>query len=436
MMHGATRLLSAVFILVTGLPSWAGDWPHWRGPSLNGSAEEQGLPDSWSLTDNILWTASLPGPSAATAIVSGGRVFISSAVKGSPDLLALCFDAWTGRELWRQKLGESTQQAPNNTLATPSPAADGQHVCFLYGSGQLAGLDLDGKVLWQRNIETEYGNIACQFGYGSSPLMNDGRLFVSVLHRDKAWGEPISKEPLDSFLLALNPATGENLWKHRRITDALEESLDSYASPIAFENAGRAEILLIGGDYVTAHEPRTGRELWRYGYATEKNTRWRLIPSVVTGAGLIFGVQPRGGNLLFAVKSGGSGTLSPDQAAWTFKGPTPDVCTPLFYRGNLYVLDGVERRAVVTCFDPLTGRVKWQGKIGGNAAWRASLTAADGKIYCINEDAQAIVLAADDNELKVLSRTDMQDGPVRASIAIAESHLFIRTAGKLFCIGK
>jgi len=436
MTHSSAGLLSAILVLSASLPSWAADWPHWRGPSLNGSAEEQSLPDSWSLTDNVLWTASLPGPSAATAIISRGRVFISSTVKGSPELLALCFDARTGRELWRRKLGESSARVPRNTMATPSPVADGQRVCFLYGSGHLAGLDYDGNILWERNIEAEYGSISCQFGYGSSPLIHNGRLMVFVQRREKAWREPMNKEPLESFLLAVNPATGENLWKHRRVTDALEESLDSYASPITWENAGRAEVLLIGGDHVTAHEPQSGRELWRYGYATEKSTRWRLIASVVTGAGLVFGVQPRGGNDLFALRGGGSGPVPQEHVAWTFEGPTPDVCTPLFYRGNLYVLDGVERRAVITCFEPQTGRVKWQGQIGGNAPWRASLTAADGKIYCISEDAQAIVLAASDEELKVLSRIDMQDGPVQASIAIAEGHLFIRTASKLSCIGK
>jgi outer membrane protein assembly factor BamB len=436
MTHRTTGLFCFLVTLFASLPTRATDWPHWRGPALNGSTEEQDLPDSWSLTDNVRWTTSLPGPGAATPIISGGRVFVSSTVKGSPDLLALCFDTQTGKELWRRKLGESTRQIPRNTPATPSPATDGQQVCFLYGSGQLAGLDFDGNILWQRNIEEEYGNISCQFGYGSSPLMLDGRLLVFVQRREKAWREPRNKEPLDSFLLAVNPATGENLWKHQRITDAVDESLDSYASPIAWENAGRMEVLAIGGDCVTAHEPQTGRELWRYKYATERNTRWRLIPSVVTGSGLVFGVQPRGGNDLFAIKGGGSGLLTEKDVAWTFKGPTPDVCTPLYYRGNLYVLDGVERRSVITCFEPQTGRVKWQGKIGGNAPWRASLTAADGKIYCVNEDAQAIVLAASDDELKVLSRIDMQDRPMQASIAIADGHLFLRTAGKLFCIGK
>jgi len=206
---------------------------------------------------------------------------------------------------------------------------------------------------------------------------------------------------------------------------------------------GRTEIILIGGDYVTAHEPETGKELWRYGYAQEKDEHWRLIPSVVTGAGLVFGVQPRGTNDLFALKSGGTGTLSRDYVAWVFDGPTPDASTPLYYKGNLYVTDGIRNGKVVTCLDAKTGRKKWQGIIGGSAPWRASMTAADDKLYCINENAQAVVLAAGDEGFRILCRIDMEDKsairladkPVQASIAIANGHLFIRTASKLFCVG-
>jgi outer membrane protein assembly factor BamB len=436
-MTGKSGCLSlTIFVLSLAGQAAATDWPHWRGPFLNGSTEEQGLPQSWSPTDNICWTAPLPGPSAATPIISKGRVFISSTVKDSPDLLALCLDAQTGRELWRRKLSESALRIPRNTMATPSPATDGRRVAFLYGSGDLAALDFDGTTLWKRNIEAEYGSILCQFGYGSSPLLHDGKLFVFVQRRDKAWHEAINTEPFESFLLAVNPATGENLWKHRRVSDALNESLDSYASPIAFDDKGRAEIIVTGADYLTAHDPQTGRELWRYGYAPVKDTRWRIIPSIVTGAGLIFGLQPRGGNDLFAIKSGGAGVLSGGHVAWTFNGPTSDVPTPLFYRDNLYVLDGMRNGKVVTCLDAKTGKVKWQGKIGGGGPWRASLTAADGKLYCVNEDSEAIVLAANDGPLKVLSRVNMQDGPVQACIAIANGHLFIRTASKLFCVGK
>jgi len=424
--------------ILLGLPAaWGGPWPNWRGPHFNGSADEQGLPDSWTDTENVVWTAPLPGPAASTPAVWDGKVFVSSPVKGGDDLLALCFDARTGRQLWSTALGKSDRNFPRNNLATPSPTTDGHSVFFLYGSGDLAGLDLDGNVVWSRNIEADYGNITCQFGYGSSPMVFDGKLYIPVLRRETAWREPRAGEPFESYLLALDPATGKTLWKHVRASDAQDESLDSYATPIPFESGGRTEIVLTGADYVTSHDPATGAELWRYCYAPDRrDTRWRLIPSVVTGAGMVFGVQPRGGNDLFAIKSGGRGLLSQDHIAWTFGRVTPDVPTPLFYRGNLYVLDGTRHGKVVTCLDPKTGKTRWQGKIGGGGPWRASLTAADGKLYCINEDSEAIVLSAGDEEFKILHRFDMKDEPVQASIAIADGRLFVRTASKLTCVGK
>jgi hypothetical protein len=88
----------------------------------------------------------------------------------------------------------------------------------------------------------------------------------------------------------------------------------------------------------------------------------------------------------------------------------------------------------MTCLDAGTGRQKWQGKLGGRAPWWASITAGDDKLYCISEAAEAVVLAADGGQFRILSRIDMEDKPVQASIAIADGRLFIRTAGKLFCI--
>jgi outer membrane protein assembly factor BamB len=435
-------LLLLTSVLVLGGRSSANDWPHWRGPFLNGSSDEKDLPGSWSRTENIAWVSLLPGPSSATPVICKGRVFVSSTDSKSDEpwppageLLALCFDVKSGKELWQKKLGASSRNVQRNNMATPSPTTDGDRVYFLFGSGELCGLDFDGNILWLRNIETEYGNISLKYGYSSSPLVWGGKLYVLVLRRDIAWRAPESDKPLDSFLLAVDPATGKNLWKHVRVTDAVDESLDSYASPIVFNSTGRTEIIVIGGDYVTAHDPETGKEFWRYGYAQEKDAHWRLIPSVVTGQGLVFGVQPRGTNDLFALKTGGTGSLSQDYVAWVFDGPTPDVSTPLYYKGNLYVTDGIRNGKVVTCLDAKTGRKKWQGVLGGAAPWRASMTAADDKLYCINEDAEAVVLAAGDEEFRILWRIDMEDKPVRASIAIADGHLFIRTASKLFCVG-
>ncbi|MHC4677339.1 MAG: outer membrane protein assembly factor BamB family protein [Planctomycetota bacterium] len=429
----ALLLLSTGVLLCIGR-SFATDWSHWRGPFLNGSTDEKNLPAAWGKTENIKWVASMPGHSSATAVIAGGKVFVSSMDRAGDDLLALCLDARSGKELWRRKLGASSREVPRNNVATPSPVTDGKRVYFMYGSGDLTGLDYEGNVLWSRNIEAEYGNISIKYGYSSSPLLYEGRLYVLIQRRHTAYRSPKSTT-LDAFMLAVDPKTGKNIWKQPRKTDALDESLDSYSSPIVYHHAGRAEILVIGADYITANDPVTGRELWRYGYSQQESTRDRNISSPVTGERLVYGVPPRGRKGLLALKSGGDGPLTDAHIAWRFEGPGPDCSTPLYYKGNIYVL-GDREGGVLTCLDARTGRQKWQGELGGRAPWWASITAGDGKLYCISEAAEAVVLSAGDDRFEILCRIDMEDKPVQASVAIADGHLFIRTANKLVCVGR
>ncbi len=432
-----TKKEALLLFLTAMLPpaglSTAGDWPHWRGPYLNGSSDEKNLPATWSKTENIAWTASLPGHGSATPVVAKGKIFVSSTDKDSSDLLAICFDARTGKELWRKKLGESSRKVPRNNPATPSPVTDGKNVYFMYSSGDLASLDYDGNVIWSRNLEVEYGNISMKWGYSSSPLLYNGRLYILVQRRHTAYRDPASTT-LDAFILAVDASTGKNVWKQPRKTNARNESLDSYSSPIILRHSGRDEIIVMGADYVTANEPAAGKELWRYEYARQKSTRGRNITSPVIVEGLVMGVPPRGADGLLAIKSGGKGTITDEHIAWKFDGPSPDCSTPLFYKGNLYVLAD-RKGGVITCLDAITGRQKWQGKLGGSAPWWASITAGDDKLYCISEAAEAVVLAAGDEEFKILHRIDMSDKPIQASIAIADGHLFIRTTSKLFCVG-
>jgi len=130
------RVAILLFTVVLMLSQWsfAGDWPHWRGPFLNGSSDEKGLPSSLSESENVVWVSELPGPSGATPVISKGRVYVSSTKKDGDELLALCFDAKSGKELWRKKLGASSREVPRNNMATPSPVTDGDRVYFMYGS--------------------------------------------------------------------------------------------------------------------------------------------------------------------------------------------------------------------------------------------------------------------------------------------------------------
>jgi outer membrane protein assembly factor BamB len=421
--------------LVISVSVQAGDWPQWRGPFFNGSTDETNLPDSWSETENVAWISPLPGRSGATAIISNGKVFVSSMIERGPGFVALCFDAKNGKKLWEKQVGSNTRRFPRNNMASPSPVADGKRVFFLYANGNMAGFDYDGNKLWIRNIETEYGNLALQFGYSSSPLLYANKLYVIAIRRNKPYRPPKAEGPLDSYIMAINPETGKTIWKQQRTTDAFDEGMETYSTPVPFVREGRTEILNTGADFVTAHDPDTGKELWRFEYWTRKVRDSRVIPTLVTGDGLIFGARHKH-NKVYALKPGSADNPSEARIVWEFDGPSPDCSTPLYYQNRLYVLNGIKSGKVVTCLDPKTGSQIWQGKIGGRGPWRASLTGADGKLYCINETGEIVVLDAAGDEFKIIFETKTNETPIQSSISVADGHLFIRTAKNLYCICK
>ncbi len=441
-------VLWMVVTAMLALPAWGTDWPQWRGPFFNGSTDEKGVPASWSKTENVAWVSPLPGPSGATPVIAGGRVFVTSTIKGTTEFAALCFDARTGKELWRKPAGSDPRKFARNNMASPSPATDGKSVFFLFGNGALLGFDFDGKEIWSRNLEKEYGNLSLQYGYSSSPVLYEGKLYITVIRRDKPYRDPPAAGPLDSFIAALDPATGKTLWKQPRKTNAFDEGMETYSTLMPFSRNGKVELLMTGGDFITAHDPATGKELWRFEHWQEKVRDSRVIPSLVTGEGLIFGSRhkhnpvfalepPTGeqGRDALATKRQGQDALATGRILWEFAEAAPDCSTPLFYDGRLYVFDGLKRKTV-TCLDPKTGKTFWQGKLSGRNQWWSSPTAADGRLYVISESGEIVVLQAGGNEFKVLFETQIKEPPIQSSIAIAGGHLFIRTAENLYCIGK
>jgi len=426
-------VLAVIWCLALAVPVFARDWAQWRGPFFNGSTDEKDLPSSWSATENMQWKSSVPGVSGATAVISGGRVFVTSMVRDAHEYVALCFDEKTGKQLWRKTVGSDSRRYMRNNLCSPSPVADGESVFFLYGNGELIAFDYTGKTLWSRNIEKEYGNLALMFGYSNSPFLYEGKLFITMIRRGRAYRAPRAGGPLDSFIMALDPKTGDTIWKQERKTNAFDEGMETYTTPVPFVRLGKAELLTTGADFVIAHDPASGKELWRFEYWTRKVRDSRIIPSLVTGDGLIFGTWHKHKGV-FALRP--PGEKGAGKILWEFDDAAPDCSTPLFYQGRLYVLDGITRGKVVTCFEPRTGKQFWRGVLGGGAPWRASLTASDGKLYCICESGEIVVIKAGGDEFELLFETKISERPIQASISIANGRLFIRTAENLYCIGK
>ena len=427
----------AAVVFATPLSALAADWPQWRGPALNGSSEAKDLPDKLDPKQNLAWKATLPGPGAGTPIIFGDRIFLSALDTQSKKLLALCLDRKDGKVLWRKEVGLGYAANQRNNMASPSPLTDGKTVWFYYGTGDLAAFDVEGKELWARNLEKDYGKFNVQWIYGSSPLLWEGKLFVQVLHRDVPPHGPRQAEGQrsESYLLALEPQTGREIWRVVREDNANAESKESYGTPVPFFGSDRKEIVVIGGDVVSGHDVETGKELWRAGdWNPERIGHWRIVPSVLTAEGLAVACAPKNGPVM-AFKAGGEGDVTDTHTAWKTRDFTSDVCVPLYYNKQLYVLDGDGKK--VHCADLKTGKVKWSGSLGGDAVFRASPTGADGKIYCMNERGAVWVLSAD--EFKVLYKGDLGGAgnyPTRSTIAVADGQAFVRTSDTLYCFKK
>ena len=414
------RLLAGCFVCFLSLGVSAENWPQWRGPFLNGSTTETNLPSIWSKTENVLWSTPLPGTGHATPIIWDDSVFVTSPDEDE-NLLLFCLDRHTGKIRWQKQLAVGNRVAGRNNMASPSPVTDGKTVWVMFGTGDLAAFDFSGHPLWARNLATEYGKFVINWLYGSSPMLYHGRLYVEVLHRNPA-----------SYILCLDPQTGTNIWRHIRLTDAKAESQEAYSTPMPSETARGTEIIIVGGDYVTGQDAKTGEEWWRGGGLRNFQHLGdaRLVPSPVVADGMVV-VSGAKRNPLLAFHDGGQGDITSSGLAWSYKKYPTDCVTPLFYQGKLFVLDG--DRQIMSCLDPKTGEAAWVKPMGLREIFRASPTGADGKIYCLTEDATAVVLSAADGA--VLSTVRME-GRTHATIAAAQGCLFVRTASHLYCIGK
>jgi outer membrane protein assembly factor BamB len=431
MIHVTTVLAASL----AGMTLKAENWGQWRGPNFDGSTAAESLPLSWSTSENVRWKVALPGYSGATPVVWGDQVFVTTPDEGR-NLLLWSIDRRTGEVQWkRQVVAGGDLEKGRNNAASPSPVTDGKRVVAMFATGDLAAYDLDGRELWRRNLAEEYGKFQFMWIYGSSPLLYDGKLYVQVLqHHPPAYDHAMDDKPTrDSYLLCLDPATGKNLWRHVRQTDAVSEAQEAYTTPIPVEGPNGVELVVVGGNYVTGHSPETGEEWWRCaGLNDRKEKYWRVVPSPVAVGGLVFACGPKRDPLL-AIRPGGRGLVTSTHTAWTWREYPTDCVTPLAYRGRLFVLDG--DRQMMTCLEPRTGRKIWQGNLGVRDIFRASPTGADGKIYCISEKGNVVVLDTGD-EFRILATSAMGEEPVRSSIAVAHGELFIRTAKHLYCIGK
>ena len=439
----------ALLVSLLPLSVFSADWPQWRGPNQNGATEAKNLPSKFSLTQGVKWSASLPSSAASSPAVVGNSVFVAAIDVAEQKLLGICIDAESGKERWRKSIGTGHKWDKNSNLASPSPAADAKNVYFFFATGDLHAYDHQGNEVWTRQISKDHGNFGTQWTYSSSATLDNGKLYIQVLQRDESFvfqgvtkGTPGGDNR--SYILCVDAATGKDVWKQYRASDAVAETLEAFSSPVFHDHEGQRQMLIVGGDCITGHNAGTGEEIWRWGsWNPEKIGHWRLVPSVVAMDGVALACAPKN-NPVFGVKLGLKGKLDDSALVWTSdpKVVTTDVSTPLAYQGFFYVLDS--GRKSISCVEPKTGKVLWTGETGSKAKFESSPVGADGKIYMTNFWGEVYVVAANPSKFELLHVAEMGNGSkaqgndesVRASVAIANDRLYIRTQDKIHCVAQ
>jgi outer membrane protein assembly factor BamB len=419
------------------------NWPQFRGPGALGITTNKDLPENWSASENVAWKAEISGRGWSSPIVWGDRVFLTTAVnsgaseapkKGlyiggerpnAPRLehewKLVCLDLSSGKARWERVVHRGEPAGPihlKNSYASETPVTDGERVYVCVGNVGVYCLDFTGREVWSKPLEQH--KIAHGWGTAASPVLHRDRLYV------------VSDNEEQSYLLALDKSTGKEVWR----VDRDEKS--NWSTPYVWENGQRSEIVTAGSGKVRAYDLE-GKLVWWF-----KGMSSITIATPYADGGLLYvtsGFIVDRARPIYALRPGGSGDISlqPGQTnsssiAWCQPLAAPYNPTTLVYDGRLYVLYDL---GLLSAFNARTGELLYdRQKLPGGLRFTASPWAGNGRIYCLNEDGVTFIVRAGDRFELLHTNKLGEDDMCMATPALAGDHLLIRSAARVYCIGK
>lgn len=422
-------------------------WPSFRGPQASGIADGQQLPDTWNAKtgENILWRTAIPGLAHSSPSIWGSRVFVTSAVSSDPKAsfrpglygdgdaskdrsvhrwMIYALDKATGKILW-ERVAHQGEPADlrhiKSTYANATPATDGRIVVAWFGSQGVHAYDVDGRFLWKVDLGRldlgAYDIPTYEWGPASSPIIWNG---LVILQCDTQ---------TDSFLLALDAATGKTVWKTER------EEVPSWGTPTVAITASGPELVANASNFIRGYDPRTGKELWRLGRSSKITA-----PTPVFSDGMFVVASGRGPERpIFVVRSNARGDLmlpegktSSETIIWSKTGRGSYMPTPLVYNGIVYVL---ANNGLFDAYKLKTGDEVYRQRLPlVGSGFSASPVAADGKIYLSNEDGEILVLTAGEKFSHIA--TNSMGEMLMATPALSDGVMYVRSSASLFAIGR
>ena len=422
-------------------------WPSFHGPQARGIAVEQNLPDKWDAEQKlgIQWQTPVAGLANASPVIWKDRVFIATAVSGAGDdslkiglygnldavddtsqhqWQLICLSSDSGTVLWKRELGKgvpSIKRHTKSSQANSTPATNGRQVVTTLSTGMLCCHDMDGNLLWQTDLGVldagAFNDPEYQWGYGSSPIIHGDRVFVQCDLQE------------NSYLAAFGLKDGSQVWRVDR------DEAPSWGSPTVYDGPEGRFLLSTGSGYARAHDPLTGREIWRLGGHSAIT-----VPTPFVAQGLAYvvdGYRPM--QPIYAVRLSARGDISlktgqtsNEHVAWSYDRGGSYLPTPVVYRGFLYICTN---NGILGCYQADSGRLVYRKRFarGGDNSFTGSPVVADGRLYMTAETGVTyVVRTGPEFELLEMNRLGEY---VLSTPAIAGGRMLFRTHRQVIAVG-
>ena len=438
--------LSALLFLLAGTlfaqgnpEDYEKNWHQWRGPSANGIAPDGNPPIKWNEGMNIKWKAEIPGIGHATPIVWGDQIILLSAVQTDQEIkpeepeegeeqnswmsanktnfvhefVVLSVNRRDGTINWRTMVREELPHSQTHEFgswASNSPVTDGVNIYAYFGSQGLYCLNMDGKIIWER----DFGHLqkVMSFGEGSSPVLSGDRLILVRDHEGP------------SFLHVLDKKTGEDILEIKR------DEITSWPTPYIMDVEGRTQIITSATNKVRSYDLLTGEVVWECSGMTRN-----VIPSPVMANGILYLISGFRGSALLAVDiSRAKGDITNSEAiVWKYNINTPYTPSPVLMDNKLYFLK--VNNGYLTCLDATDGSEYYGNqKLEGIQNIFTSPVGVKDRIYIAGTNGITCVVKSG-SKFEVLSQNTLDD-KFYASPVIIGDNLYLRGTKYLYCVSE
>ena len=391
----------------------AGPWNAWRGPNGNGVTIDQSPPTRWSNTQNVVWKVRVAGRGHASPIVIANQIILATSNKNEQTQSVVSFDRQTGEQRWRTVVNQGNFNPsiyPTNTHASSTVSSDGTTLFAVFNnnnSAQLAALDLEGNLLWEK-MAAVFIPKRYQFGYGASPVVYKNTVIVT------------SECERDGSMAAFNIDTGEEVWRVPRT------AATSYSTPAIAQVAGKEQLILSGAQSVVSYDPSSGAELWRV------DAPWQVTcGTAVWSDDMVFVSGGYPVNRTLGIRADGSEQLVWENTAKLYEQSL------LYYDGYLY---GLADSGVAYCWRASDGQEMWKQRLESKVS--ASPVLAGGQIYIPVERGTVYVFKANPEQFELIAENTVGDTHY-ATPAFDNNQILMRIAEGadnakqewLYCIG-